>query len=118
VLLIGAAEVRVDRAADGLGNRRRPVRQKGLALLVGERGLSANLCIKAHRTGSSLTTDASAPVIAAARDEERERHSVLLCGGYYHRVEEGMFNFIAPIKKIFFVGFERVMLRRSARTQS
>jgi hypothetical protein len=105
VLLIGAAEVRVDRAADGLGNTRRPVRQKGLALLVGKRGLGTNLSVKAYRTGSPLTTDASAPLIAAAGDEERERHSVLLCGLYYHRVEEGMFNFIRPKKMEVFVDF-------------
>jgi hypothetical protein len=73
VLLIGAAEVRVDRAADGLGNTRRTVRQKGLALLVGKRGLGTNLSVKAYRTGSPLTTDASAPLIAAAGDEERKR---------------------------------------------
>ena len=43
VLLIVPSEVRVDREADGLGDLRRPVREHGLAGLVVQSGLGADL---------------------------------------------------------------------------
>jgi hypothetical protein len=54
---------------------------------------------------AGTSTDASTPVIAAARDEERKRHGGLLCGGYYHIVEEGCVQFYNAKKMEVFVGF-------------
>ena len=46
VLLIGPAEVRVHRAADGLGDARAPVREQGLTRLVVQRGLCLHVRVE------------------------------------------------------------------------